>query len=91
MTQREIAEKFGVPQCDVSVAIKYSEETIDPIGKKEVVTSKRGKIKVNEYDVDDVASALVKLYIGRSDKHLASAREWSDKANAIIQMRKGER
>lgn len=86
MTQKEIAEKYEVPQCDVSVAIRYVEH-IEPIGKRDVVTSSGKTISVNEYDDDKVAGALVNLYLDRSNKHLEKAREWSKKANFIFLMR----
>lgn len=86
MTQKEIAEKYGVPQCDVSVAIRFI-DSVKPIGKREVVTSSGKSIIVNEYEDDRVASALVKLYISRSDNHLAKAKEWTNKADAIFMMR----
>jgi hypothetical protein len=87
MTQKEISEKYGVPQCDVSSAIKYV-EPVEPIGKRDVVTSLGRTISVNEYEDDKVASALVTLYIQRSNKHLEKAKEWTDKADTIIQMRR---
>lgn len=87
MTQKEIAEKYGVPQCDVSVAIRYVEH-VKPIGKRDVVTSSGKTISVNEYDADKVASALVKLYIQKSDNHLAKAREWTNKADTVLEMRR---
>jgi predicted transcriptional regulator len=87
MTQKEIAEKCGVPQCDVSIAIKYVKH-IEPIGKREVVSQSGRNISVNEYEADSVASALVTLYLSRSNKHLEKAREWSDKAEKIIQIRR---
>lgn len=86
MTQKEIAEKYGVPQCDVSTAIKYI-DPIKPIGERDVVTSSGRNITVNEYDADKVASALVKLYIQRSDKYISKAKEWTNKADAIFMMR----
>lgn len=89
MTQKEIAEKYGVPQCDVSVAIKYI-EPIKAIGKREIVTVSGKHISVNEYEAEKVASALVKLYINRSDNHLAKAKEWTNKADAILAMRSGK-
>lgn len=89
MTQKEIAEKYGVPQCDVSVAIRYIKQ-INPIGKRDVVTSSGKTITVNEYDSDEVASVLVRLYVDRSDKHLAKAQEWTNKADAILKMRRCE-
>lgn len=90
MTQKEIAEKYGVPQCDVSSAIKYV-EPVEPIGKRDVVTAFGRTISVNEYDCDDVASSLITLYLQRSNKHLEKAKEWTDKAQAIFQMRKEEK
>lgn len=89
MTQKEIAEKYGVPQCDVSVAIRYIGQ-INPIGKRDVVTSSGKTITVNEYDSDKVASVLVRLYVDRSDKHLTKAHEWTNKADAILKMRRCE-
>ena len=89
MTQKEIAEKYGVPQCDVSVAIRYIEH-VEPIGKREVTTSSGKNITVNEYEADKVANALVKLYIQRSDNHLAKAKEWTDKADKVFALGKGE-
>lgn len=86
MTQKEIAEKYGVPQCDVSVAIRYIEH-VNAVGKRDVVTSTGKNITVNEYEENKVSSALVKLYIQRSDNHLAKAREWTNKADAILAMR----
>ena len=87
MTQKEIAEKYGVPQCDVCNAIKYVEH-VKPIGKRDVVTSSGRTISVNEYDADKVASALVNLYILRSNNHIIKAKVWSNKADCIIQMRR---
>ena len=87
MTQKEIAEKYGVPQCDVCNAIKYVEH-VKPIGKRDVVTSLGRTISVNEYEDDKVSSALVTLYIQRSNKHLEKAKEWTNKADNIIQMRR---
>lgn len=89
MTQKEISEKYGVPQCDVSVAIRYV-EPVKAVGKRNVVTLTGKTISVNEYEPDKVASSLVKLYLSRSDNHLAKAKEWSKKANDIFNIRKGE-
>ena len=74
MTQHEISEFYGVPQCDVSVAVnRYGVKPIEKIGR------------ITQWDKADVGIALYELYCEREKHLLGKAFAWKKKAKIIFE------
>ena len=74
MTQKQIAEHFGVPQCDVCLAIQSAG----------VKPERHGRIR--EWDLYETGAALVQLYANREAWLLKKAEKWGNKAVAVSEI-----
>ena len=74
MTQHEISEFYGVPQCDVSVAVnRYGVKPIEKNGR------------ITQWDKVAVGNALYELYCEREKHLLGKAFAWNRKAQSILE------
>lgn len=74
MTQAEMAEAWGVPQPDISIAARR----VKPVGKT-TGTEYTNKRASNLYDPEPVSQGLIDLYTERRDNLRKRADEWDRK------------
>ena len=74
MTQHEIAEKYGVPQCDVSTAIRFEGLMPEKFDRPA------------DWNETDVALALSHLYQERRDRMMKKADLWDAKADNVLRI-----